>query len=189
SRARRIGLAAAIVAAGVAAAGSLLGPDRPATSPTMELVARVEYEMSGDLQLQRRTGPHVVDGASVTTATDLVFASAHADAARTDGGIEVIDVTDPARPAILARIPCPGYQSDVAVHETLLLQAIDNPRSNAGCDPAWLAATGSTAIDRAAIGGVRIFDVTDPARPRLLHFVEVAGRFGDGVHDVTVVPW
>jgi hypothetical protein len=36
---------------------------------------------------------------------------------------------------------------------------------------------------------VRVFDVTDPARPRLIHFVEVLGLFGDGVHDVTVVPW
>ena len=36
---------------------------------------------------------------------------------------------------------------------------------------------------------MRIFDVTDPARPTLIQFVEVLGRFGGGVHDVTVVPW
>jgi hypothetical protein len=35
---------------------------------------------------------------------------------------------------------------------------------------------------------VRIFDVTDPARPRLLHFVEVAGETA-AVHNLTVLPW
>jgi hypothetical protein len=77
----------------------------------------------------------------------------------------------------------------VAIYETLLLQAIDNRGSNVGCDPEWLQRTESTALDRAGVGGVRVFDVTDPARPRLVRFVEVLGRFGDGVHDVTVIPW
>ena len=81
-----------------------------------------------------------------------------------------------------------GRTVDLAVHETLLIQTLDHPASNVGCDPAWLQASGSAAVDRSGTGGVRIFDVTDPARPRLLHFVEVAGDY-QGVHDVTVLPW
>ncbi|HTE66633.1 MAG TPA: hypothetical protein VK736_10310, partial [Candidatus Binatia bacterium] len=72
---------------------------------------------------------------------------------------------------------------------TLLVQTLDHPGSNVGCDPEWLRTTGSAAVDRAGTGGVRIFDVTDPARPRLIHFVEVVGSFDEGVHDVTVLPW
>ncbi|MEX2011218.1 MAG: hypothetical protein WEF51_03155, partial [Chloroflexota bacterium] len=153
----------------------------------MELVAHVRYEMGGDIQFQRRSGAHTVGGVSVDTTTDLVFASAHTDTSRVDGAIEVIDVTDPSNPKRLTRIPCPGYQSDVAVYETLLVQTLDHPASNVGCDPEWLQNTGSIGVDRAGTGGVRIFDVTDPARPRLIHFAEVAGF--EGVHDVTVLPW
>jgi hypothetical protein len=155
----------------------------------MEVVAHVSYDMGGDLQFQRRSGSHTIDGVSVDTTTDLVFASAHTDMSRVDGGIEVIDITDPSHPAALTRIPCPGYQSDVAVYETLLVQTLDHAGSNAGCDPEWLKTSGSAAVDRAGTGGVRIFDVTDPARPRLIHFVEVKGEIGDGVHDVTVLAW
>jgi len=156
--------------------------------PCIDLVARVKYDMAGDLQFQRRSGAHTVDGVLVDTTTDLVFSSAHTDVNRVDGGIEIIDITDPSKPSTLTRIPCPGYQSDVAVHETLLIQTLDHPASNVGCDPAWLQASGSAAVDRSGTGGVRIFDVTDPARPRLLHFAEVAGDY-QGVHDVTVLPW
>jgi hypothetical protein len=154
----------------------------------IEAVDYVPYQMGTDFQFQRRSGSHLVDGVSVTTTTDLVFAGAHSDASKSDGGIEVIDITDPSSPTTLTRIPCPGYQSDVAVHETLLLQAIDHPASNAGCDPDWLAASGSAAVDRPGIGGVRIFDVSDPARPRLLHFVEVGDEF-EAVHNLAVLPW
>lgn len=156
-----------------------------AHGPALELVAHVEYEMGGDIQFQRRSGTHTVDGVLVDITTDLVFASAHSDRSRDDGGIRVVDITDPAEPVELARIPCPGYQSDVAVHETLLVQTIDFPESNQGCDPSWLDASGSREVDRARVGGVRVFDVSDPARPRLIGFVEV----GEGAHNVTVIPW
>lgn len=155
----------------------------------MELVAHVKYPMGGDIQFQRRTGSHTIDGVVVDSTTDIVFASAHADVSRVDGGIEIIDITHAADPRRLARIPCPGYQSDVAVYETLLVQTLDHAGSNVGCDPGWLQTTGSALVDRSGAGGVRIFDVSDPVRPRLMHFLEVTGEIGDGVHDVTVLPW
>ncbi len=182
-------LLAALVAIGVILIGVLAAAEG-ADRNTMEVVAHVEYDMGGDIQFQRRTGAHTLDGASVDTTTDLVFASAHTDLSRSDGGIEIIDITDPADPTTLARIPCPGYQSDVALYETLLIQTLDHPASNVGCDPEWLRRSASEGIDQAETGGVRIFDVTDPARPRLIHFVQVGeSSYSDGVHDVTVLPW
>ena len=154
---------------------------------SLAVVARLEYDMGGDLQFQRRSGAHVLGGVPVNEVRDIVFASAHSDSSRTDGGIEVVDVTDPHEPLRLFRIPCPGYQSDVAVHETWLLQTIDLPASNIGCDSAWLDETGATSVDRSGIGGVRIFDVTDPAEPVLIAFIEVAGA--EAVHNVTILPW
>lgn len=184
---RRVGVGA-VLALGLVV-GALLLARTPSNSPSLELTARVPYAMGGDLQFQRRSGPHLIDGATVNTPTDIAFASAHADVSRIDGGIEIMDVTNPRAPKTLARIPCPGYQSDVAVYQTLLLQTLDHRRSNVGCDPDWLRATGSDGVDQAGIGGVRIYDVTDPARPKLVHFLPVLGAFGDGVHDVTVLPW
>lgn len=155
----------------------------------MELVGYAPYQMGTDFQFQRRSGSHTLDGVSVSTTTDLVFAGAHHESSRSDGGIEIIDITDPSDPASLARIPCPGYQSDVAVHERLLLQTLDDAASNAGCDAGWLESSGSAAVDQPGTSGVRIFDVTDPARPRLVHFLEVVDEMGGGVHNVTVLPW
>ena len=107
-----------VLVVGVVVVGVLaFGGGRPGNSPSMEEVAHVSYEMGGDLQFQRRSGPHLLDGVSVDATTDLVFASAHADVSRVDGGIEIIDITDPTAPTTLTRIPCPGYQSDVAVYE------------------------------------------------------------------------
>lgn len=155
----------------------------------MQLVGYAPYRMGTDFQFQRRSGNHNLDGVSVSTTTDLVFAGAHQDSSRSDGGIEIIDITDPSDPASLTRIPCPGYQSDVAVHERLLLQTLDHAASNAGWDAEWLESSGSAAVDQPGSSGVRIFDVTDPARPKLVHFLEVEDEVGGGVHNVTVLPW
>jgi hypothetical protein len=174
-----------LVVIGVLASGC--GATSEGSGP--ELVAHVAYEMGTDLQFQRRSGPQTLDGVAVDTTTDLVFGGAHSDISRDNGGIEIIDITDPSDPTTLARIPCPGYQSGVAVYETLLIQTLDHPRSNVGCDPEWLRTSGSAAVDRAGTGGVRVFDVTDPARPRLIHFAEVRDEFDGGVHDATVLPW
>lgn len=171
------------VAAVVVLAGCVGGSD----AESLEVVAQFEYDMGADLQFQRRSGTHVVGGDSVNGVRDVVFASGHSDASRTDGAIEILDISDPREPIRLFRIPCPGYQSDVGVHENWLLQTVDLPVSNTGCNSDWLDETAAGSIDRSGVGGVRIFDVTDPAIPRLTAFIEVAGL--EGVHNVTILPW
>ena len=99
----------------VAAAVVLAGCDGGSDAQSLEVVAQFEYDMGADLQFQRRSGIHLMGGVPVGGARDLVFASAHSDASRTDGAIEILDISDPREPIRLFRIPCPGYQSDVAV--------------------------------------------------------------------------
>ena len=180
----------AIVATGVVLVALLaFNGSRPGNSPSMELAAHVPYEMGGDIQFQRRSGLHLVDGASLDATTDLLFASAHADITRVDGGIEIFDITSPAAPRTLTRIPCPGYQSDVAVHKSLLLQALDHPRSNVGCDPEWLRTTGSTDIDRAGHWRRAHLRRHRPRQTEADPLRRSPRAIRDGVHDVTVLPW
>lgn len=161
----------------------------PVRSDNVTVLAHLPYEMGTDLQFQRRSGHQlVVDGEPIVGTRDLVFAGAHADRSRDDGAIQLVDVTDSSRPVRLASIPCPGNQSDVAVHGHLLLQAIDEARTNPGCDPIWLRQHSSAPDVDAATDGVRIFDVSDPARPVLVAFRGPDDGIAQ-VHNVTVVPW
>lgn len=84
------------------------GPAATNGASGTELVGYVPYARGTDLQLQRRSGTHTLDGGNASTTLDLAFAGADDGTARGDGGIEIIDVTDPSKPASLTRIPCPG---------------------------------------------------------------------------------
>lgn len=182
-----------VVVSGLLLVGSSAASPYPIRRQTsnVSVTAHVDYQdprgLNGgtDLQLQRREGFQTVDGATDSGTRDFVFAGTHRYTSNTRGTIEVIDVTDPADPVVLESIRCPGYHADVAVHENLLLQAIDSASTNPGCRPSWLERSGSSAGDDGAGVGVRIFDVTDPARPELLDFVHTPS----GVHNLTVVPW
>lgn len=164
--------------------------------------AHVPFEQGTDMQFQRREGPHRRARVVVPGPRDYVFlgsdASEFASAGGTtpaDGvGFRVVDVTNPRAPQVLAQVACTGHTGDVAVYENLLLQPIEREApfygfegapSNTGCsrthDPQGLNVSGAA--------GVRVFDISDPARPVLVRFVKAAEFGGGGVHNVTVVPW
>lgn len=164
--------------------------------------AHVPFEHGTDMQFQRRAGGHLRAGQPVAGPRDYVFvgtdasefASAGGAPPRDGVGFRVIDVSRPAAPEVLAEVACPGYGSDIAVYEDLLLQAVERhapfhgvegAASNTGCarrhDPRGLDVPGAA--------GLRVFDISDPARPRLVRFVRAQEFGGGGVHTVTVVPW
>lgn len=91
-----------------------------------------------NMQFQRREGPHLADGAMTDGTRDYVFAGADSFAGNdrpSDGiGIQVVDVTDPTAVRSVVGIACTGDHSDIAVFENLLVQTIDDPASNGGCE-------------------------------------------------------
>lgn len=159
----------------------------------LTLVDHIYYEVGSDMQFQRRRGPHLRAGERTRGTRDYLFAGADAFAPGgpldrpTDGvGIHVFDITDPTAITPVAGVHCVGYHSDVAVYENVLVQTIDDADSNGGCDPS----EDPEGIDERGHAGLRIFDVSDPARPKLVRFIaedELDGA--SGVHNSTVVGW
>lgn len=170
------------------AQGAQEGPQIERQTDNLTLVDHRAYDSGSDMQFQRRAGPHRVAGKMQPGPRDYLFAGADSFAGSdrpADGvGIHVFDVTDPAAIAPVAAVHCLGYHSDIAVYDRILVQTIDDAASNGGCrtreDP--------DGIDMAGHEGLRIFDVSDPARPRVVRFIG-EDELGGGVHNSTVVGW
>ena len=76
-------------------------------------------------------------------------------------GTSILDVTDPASPRTLAHIPGePGFDEDGGAQ---MVRVCDNRGLRNAADPA-----GFTMLRTQGNAGHQLFDVTDPAKPRLL---------------------
>lgn len=94
-------------------------------------------------------------------------------------GFRVIDVSDPEAPRVVTDFRCNGAQGDISVYRGLAFQSVDTPQSKGGCD-----STNVTASTPGMFEGVRIFDVSNPADPKLITSVPT----DCGSHTHTLVP-
>ena len=125
---------------------------------------------------------HVANGgASGATNSDLAFWQELAFAGDYKG-FRIFDIATPAKPKLLANVRCNGSQGDVGVYghgdRLYLFQSVDRRQTASDC-------TSSDDPTR-AMGweGIRIFDVSNPRRPRFLKAVST----DCGSHTHTVVP-
>jgi hypothetical protein len=118
-----------------------------------------------------------------TTGTDLAFEGDYAyvgseDPSIPEGGLHIVDISDPTSPVQVGYLACPAVQNDVAVWQGIVAMAIDSPSSSAVCNPP----TGAQ--------GVRVVDARDPTNPvQIAFFNDVTGgaALGGGAHTVTTV--
>jgi hypothetical protein len=106
--------------------------------------------------------------------SDLAFWGDYAYAGHYDG-FQIIDVSNPRKPKKVVDHPCPGSQHDVSVWQGLLFVSVETPRSSPDCD----SVTKSPGFE-----GIRIFDVSNPTAPDLIHSVAT----DCGSHTHTLVP-
>ncbi len=95
-------------------------------------------------------------------------------------GLQVYDISDPTSPRLRATLECPGGQGDVSVHGDLLFMSVEEPRGRVDCGPQGVEAPASPERFR----GVRVYDVSDVARPRQVAAVQTCR----GSHTHTLVP-
>jgi hypothetical protein len=116
-------------------------------------------------------------------------------------GFRIIDIADPSQPAVLSDVKCRGPQGDPSVwRNRLLIVSVDTPQLDDN-DPATPRGACTTDVpptnsagDRegtltppaqgAYFEGIRIFDVSNPAAPRLIKGVDT----DCGSHTHTLVP-
>jgi hypothetical protein len=99
-------------------------------------------------------------------------------------GFRIIDVSLNS-PRVLVDFACNGPQGDVSVYEMggrrFLFESVDTPQTAPDC-----SSVNAPIFDDGRVGyeGVRVFDVTDPLKPKFLEMIQTAC----GSHTHTLVP-
>ncbi|HWZ29277.1 MAG TPA: hypothetical protein VNX15_11980 [Gemmatimonadales bacterium] len=94
-------------------------------------------------------------------------------------GVLIWDVSNPAQPALVTSLACPGWQNDVSVYRHLLFVSVESTDSHQDCSGAHIQDT--VSADR--VRGVRIFDITDIQHPKIITNVQTCR----GSHTHTLV--
>jgi hypothetical protein len=111
-------------------------------------------------------------------------------------GLNVYDITNPAKPGLLTTMVCPGGQNDVSVYKNLLFLSVEMANGRLDCGtqgfPAVTPAAGQEnkpgppPAQKDRFRGVRIFDITDITRPKQLAAVQTCR--GSHTHTLVVDP-
>jgi hypothetical protein len=94
-------------------------------------------------------------------------------------GFQIWDASDLKNLKLTTLYPCPGGQGDVSVWGKLLFMSVEETRGRADCGPGGVKDTVSSERFR----GVRIFDISDIAQPKLIAQVQTCR----GSHTHTVL--
>ncbi len=111
------------------------------------------------------------------TNSDLAFSGNYAYQGNYNG-FRIWDLKKPTKPRLVTEVLCPGSQNDVSISGNLLFLATDARRSNNSC------ASEPATSDTDYWEGVKVFDVSNPVRPRYVSAVET----DCGSHTLTINP-
>ena len=97
-------------------------------------------------------------------------------------GYQVWDASNPAKPTLYTAYVCPGSQSDVSVFRNLLFESSESLNGRTDCGTQGVADT----VSKERARGIRIYDVSDMAHPKLLTTVQTCR--GSHTHSVVTDP-
>jgi hypothetical protein len=114
-------------------------------------------------------------------------------------GVNIYDISDPAKARLLTSMLCPGGQGDVSVHRNLLFMSVEMPNGRLDCGtqgfppaPAPPAAQDDKQppppppAQKERFRGVRIFDIADIRNPKQVAAVQTCR--GSHTHTLVVDP-
>jgi hypothetical protein len=112
-------------------------------------------------------------------------------------GVNIYDISNPAKTRLLTTMICPGGQGDVSVHKNLMFMSVEQPNGRLDCGtqafpPAPLPPPGEEkkppppAPQKDRFRGVRIFDISDIRNPRQVAAVQTCR--GSHTHTLVVDP-
>ncbi len=150
----------------------------------------------------------VADPAKMPNATKLVLAGlafANSDMAFQDNhlflgnfyGVNIYDISNPAKTSLLTSMICPGGQGDVSVYQNLLFMSVEMPNGRLDCGPGGFPPTppppageenkpSLPAAQKDRFRGVRIFDIADVKNPKQVAAVQTCR--GSHTHTLVVDP-
>ena len=112
-------------------------------------------------------------------------------------GVNIYDISDPAKTGLLTSMVCPGGQGDVSVYKNLLFMSVEQPNGRLDCSPQGFPpgpppAEGQEknppppAAQKDRFRGVRIFDIADIRNPKQVAAVQTCR--GSHTHTLVVDP-
>src|SRR5687768_5270810 len=93
-------------------------------------------------------------------------------------GFTIWDVSDPAKPKVVSVTSCVTSQGDPSIYGNLLFISAEGSGNRNDC------AKGGVKDAKDRMAGVRIYDVSDPSKPRMVKNVQTC----KGSHTHTIVP-
>jgi hypothetical protein len=112
------------------------------------------------------------------TNSDLAFTGKYVVQGNYNG-ILFWDVSDPAKPVLANKIPCPASQNDVSVYKHLLFVSSEGTNARLDCGSQGVP----EPISKERIRGIRIFDISDIKNPKYVSNVQTCR----GSHTHTVL--
>ncbi|HTR77414.1 MAG TPA: hypothetical protein VMH39_04865 [Gemmatimonadaceae bacterium] len=147
--------------------------------PATKKILTPAAEAIWNLKMVSHTPPSPAsDGA---THSDLAFKGKYVLQGNYNG-FEVWDISNPAAPVLTVGYTCPASQDDISVYGNLLFVSAEATNSRLDCGTG--GAPGTINLDR--IRGVRIFDISDIAHPKVL--TEVQTCRGSHTHTLLTDP-
>jgi hypothetical protein len=97
-------------------------------------------------------------------------------------GFQIWDIANPKQPRLRTAFVCPGGQGDMSVYGNLLFMSVEMPNGKVDCANAGMAAF-QDSVSASRFIGVRIFDITDMAKPKQIAAIQTCR----GSHTHTLV--
>ena len=111
-------------------------------------------------------------------------------------GVNIYDISNPAKTSLLTSLVCPGGQGDVSVYGKLLFMSVEMPNGRLDCGAQGFAPppppkagekpSRTPPADPARFRGVRIFDISDIKNPKQVAAVQTCR--GSHTHTLVVDP-
>jgi hypothetical protein len=112
-------------------------------------------------------------------------------------GVNIYDISDPAKTRLLTSLMCPGGQGDVSVYKNLLFMSVEMPNGRLDCSPQGFPPQPPPpagqenkptlpAAQKDRFRGVRIFDIADISNPKQVAAVQTCR--GSHTHTLVVDP-
>lgn len=105
-------------------------------------------------------------------------------------GVNIYDISDPAKTKLLTSMVCPGGQGDVSVYNNLMFMSVEMPNGRLDCGAQGFAPAAAQehkpAANKERFRGVRIFDISDIRNPKQIAAVQTCR--GSHTHTLVVDP-
>jgi hypothetical protein len=134
--------------------GATLEPGETDSSKDMSLVA--------NLPKQGAFAPESAFNSDLAFQGDYAYAGNY-------NGFTVYDISRPQKPEHVVQVLCPGSQNDISVRGDILILSTDSSRTDSSCDSGSQTAANPTSWE-----GIKVFDISNPARPEYVAAVETA---------------